>query len=466
MKLAGHATSQDELRRAWSEALVALRARIVHDNAAGIWLPNLVPLDARGERVTIAAPNAYQARYLDAHIGALLAECLSDALGRPVTVSFAVMPQGDAGRRIVPEAVQPVRVAPPRRQEDFGSCHLNSRYTFDNFVVGPCNRVAHAAARSVVKNPGGACNPLFVYSGVGLGKTHLMQAIGHALRELDPNMEVVYISGEVFLQHVVAAIREDKMDLFRRRYRRVAVWLVDDIQFIASRENSRTEAEFFFTFNALYESGKQIVISSDRPPKQLQLMDDRLRSRFEMGLMTDMAAPDQETRVAILQQRASAMGASLSQEAIDYIADVVRSNIRSLEGALRRIVYTASIDDVPITMDLVRECLADYSRGSSDQGVTIAAVRAAVAARFGVAESELVSPSRARSTVLPRQIAMYLCRQLTDRPLQAIGAEFGGRDHSTVLHSCAKAEQAAEADPSVAAVIAELTQALQRSASR
>ncbi len=466
MEFAQREAPDRAMQEAWTRALTELQRRVLHDSPAGIWLPSLTPLEVRDDRFVVRAPNAYQARYLELNLGEMLGECVSHALQRNVRVSFVVPDSAEGVPQIVAPPVQPVRPVPPRAGSEFTTTPLNPRYTFAHFVVGASNRIAHAAAQSVVAHPGEAYNPLFLYGGVGLGKTHLMQAIGHAVRQHNPSAEVVYISGEVFLQHVVQAIREGKTDLFRERYRRVDVWLVDDIQFIASKEQTRTEAEFFFTFNALYESGRQIVISSDRPPKELQLMDDRLRSRFEMGLMTDIGTPDKETRVAILMEQAARSGHHVPPDVLDYIADLVQSNIRALEGAFRRVLYTASVDKRVVDIDLARECLVDFSIGDGPREASVAAVQQMVAERFGISTRELTGKSRTKGIVMPRQVAIYLCRKLTSRPLQAIGAEFGGRDHSTVLHACGKIEKAIADDPSLARVVEEITERIQRGATR
>jgi len=459
MEYLSQETGGVDLQEAWSRATVDLQSRVLSDSAAGIWLPNLEPIDMRGDVVTVAAPNAYQARYLESHLGDLLADCLSDALRRSVRVSFIVMP-GSPAQRL--DAPQPLRVPPPRKKEEFASSPLLGKYTFDSFVVGASNRVAHAAALSAASSPGGTYNPLFIYGGVGLGKTHLMQAIGHEVKGRHPHLEVIYISGEAFLQNVLLAIRENKMDAFRDRFRRVDVWLVDDIQLIASREGTRTEAEFFFTFNALYQGGRQIVISSDKPPKELLLIEDRLRSRFEMGLMVDIAPPDKETRMAILEQRAESLSAEVPGEVIRYIADKVESNIRALEGALVRVIYTASIDGRQVDIPLAHRCLEDYRRDGDPNGITLDAIKAMVGECFGVTEAQLSSQQRKRDLVVPRQIAMYLSRKHTDMPLQRIATEFSRQDHTTVLHACTRTEQMIQNDPSIAALVTEITDKLRR----
>jgi chromosomal replication initiator protein len=450
-----------DLEELWSRSVADLQSRIMSDSAAGIWLPNLQPVDYDDGKLTVAAPNAYQARYLESHVGGALSTSVSRIAGQEVSVQFIVLPSSGQERGD-DRTPLPIRVPPPSRTSEFASSPLDPKYTFDNFVVGPSNRVAHAAAKNVAATPGTAYNPLFIYGGVGLGKTHLMQAIGHGVKAQHPGKEVVYISGEAFLQNVLYAIRENKMDAFRARFRKVDLWLVDDIQFIASREGTRTESEFFFTFNALYQEGRQIVISSDRPPKELHLIDDRLRSRFEMGLMADIAVPDPETRLAILQQRAEATDSTVPVEVLQYIADRVESNIRALEGALVRVIYTASIDGETVSLDLVKRCLEDYAVENGSKGVSIADIKSLVAERFGVAEADLSSKKRHKALVTPRQIAMYLARQHTELSLQHIASEFKRQDHTTVMHACTRTEDMISDDPSLASVVNEIADQLRR----
>jgi chromosomal replication initiator protein len=459
-----HTVGDDQLSQAWAQAVGDLQSRVQQDSAAGIWLPNLQLLGMRDGLVLVGAPNAYQAKYLEANLGRLLSDCLSDALRRTIRASFVVSGGPSGPIAAPPEERAPIPVRAPRRGPDLSSSPLNPRYTFDAFVSGGSNRIAHAAAMSVAHKPGAAStNPLFIYGGVGLGKTHLMHAIGHGVRELHPDLEVVYIGGEAFLQKVVSAIRDGGMDEFRARIREVDVWLMDDIQLIAQREGTRTETEFFFAFNALHEAGRQIVISSDRPPRQLQLLDDRLRSRFESGLTADIARPDKEMRTAILQQRTLAAGVRVADSVLDYIAETIQSSIRALEGALRRLLYTASIDGRPIDLALARECLADFASNETGRALTVALIRSLVAERFGVSERDLLGKTRRKALVIPRQIGMYVARQVTDRPLQTIAREFGRTDHTTVIHACAQTEKMMRDDASLAVIVTEILEQARRS---
>lgn len=331
---------------------------------------------------------------------------------------------------------------------------LNPRYTFESFVVGPSNRFAQAASLAVAEDPAGTYNPLFLYGGVGLGKTHLMQAISHYVRSHHRRMVVVYVSSETFTNDLINALQRRSMPEFRQKYRNVDVLLVDDIQFVAGKE--QTQEEFFHTFNALYEAEKQIVISSDRPPKEIPTLEERLRSRFEWGLTTDIQPPDLETRVAILQNKAAEEGITLPNETYLYIAEAIESNIRELEGALIQVVAYANILNRPITPEVAEIALRDIISHKKNRVITIDQIQSVVASHFGVQVSDMKAKKRTRSIAFPRQIAMYLARELTDASLPKIGEEFGGRDHSTVIHACERVRQAVETERSFAQVIKEL----------
>jgi len=336
---------------------------------------------------------------------------------------------------------------------------LNPRYTFDSFVVGPSNRFAQAAALAVAEDPAGAYNPLFLYGGVGLGKTHLMQAIAHYVREHHRRMLVVYVSSETFTNELINALAKRSMAEFRQKYRSVDVLLIDDIQFVAGKE--QTQEEFFHTFNALYEAEKQIVISSDRPPKEIPTLEERLRSRFEWGLTTDIQPPDLETRVAILRKKAADEGITLPNDTYLYIANVIQSNIRELEGALIRVVAYASLQNLPLTPEVAEEALKDIVSASKNRVITVDLIQSVVASHFGVNVADMKAKKRTRALAFPRQIAMYLTRELTDSSLPEIGEAFGGRDHSTVIHACEKIKQEAANNPSLSQTLRELTQKIQ-----
>lgn len=339
---------------------------------------------------------------------------------------------------------------------------LNPRYTFDSFVVGPSNRFAQAAALAVAEDPAGAYNPLFLYGGVGLGKTHLMQAIAHYVREHHRRMLVVYVSSETFTNELINALAKRSMAEFRQKYRNVDVLLIDDIQFVAGKE--QTQEEFFHTFNALHDANKQIIISSDRPPKEIPTLEDRLRSRFEWGLITDVQPPDLETRIAILRKKAIADNLDVPSEVLAFIADRVDTNIRELEGALIRVVAYSALLNQPITPDLALEALKDIMPDSKPRMLSIHIIQQTVCDYYRLRIEDLKSKKRTKSVAFPRQIAMYLCREMTEFSLPKIGEDFGGRDHTTVIHAHEKISRMIEEDPQVKEVIKQLKQQLQRKA--
>lgn len=310
--------------------------------------------------------------------------------------------------------------------------NLNPKYTFDTFVIGNSNRFAHAACVAVAESPAKAYNPLFLYGGVGLGKTHLMHAIGHHIVS-QKDSKVVYVSSEKFTNELINSIKDDKNEEFRNKYRNVDVLLIDDIQFIAGKE--RTQEEFFHTFNTLHEANKQIIISSDRPPKDIPTLEDRLRSRFEMGLITDIQAPDFETRIAILRKKAQLERIDVPNEVMSYIAKNIKSNIRELEGALTRVVAYSSLSNRVISFDLATEALKDIITTSKNEEINVLRIKEKVSSVFNLKMEDFNSKKRTRSIAYPRQIAMYLTRELTDLSLPKIGEEFGGRDHTTVIHA-------------------------------
>ncbi|MEW6398677.1 MAG: chromosomal replication initiator protein DnaA, partial [Bacillota bacterium] len=355
----------------------------------------------------------------------------------------------------------PTSPRPAQPGED-GSSRLNPKYTFDTFVVGNCNRFAHAACQAVAESPGRVYNPLFLYGGVGLGKTHLMHAIGHLVTAGFPRLRILYISAEAFGNHLIDAIRDATTAQFRSRYRAVDVLLIDDIQFIAGKE--RTQEEFFHTFNTLYEASKQIVVSSDRPPRDIPTLEERLRSRFEWGLTSDIQPPDLETRVAILRKKAQIEGFSVPNDVMLYIATQIESNIRQLEGALIRTVAFASLNRLPITISMAETVLRDLSPNERSQKITPATIQQAVCDYYGIRPADLTAKKRTQAVAFPRQVAMYLCRELTDLSLPRIGEEFGGRDHTTVLHACDKISRQMQEDRDLAASVAALTERLRAQA--
>ena len=336
-----------------------------------------------------------------------------------------------------PTWCQPASHASQSRFDWDGAAQLNPRYTFDAFVIGSGNQFAHAACQAVSERPSKAYNPLFLYGGVGMGKTHLMQAIGHEIKRRQPQAAICYVSSEKFTNEMINSLRYDKMISFRDKFRNVDVLLVDDIQFLAQKE--RTQEEFFHTFNALHESMKQIVIASDRPPKELAEFEDRLRSRFEWGLIADIQPPDLETKVAILQKKAEQEKVILPTDVALYIASNIRSNVRELEGALIRLVAHSSLIGAEITLPYTQQVLKNFI-DSQARKVTIESIQKAVAEQFGLRLVEIKAKNNSRAIVYPRQIAMYLAKHLTEASLPEIGRQFGGKHHTTVLHSVDKIE--------------------------
>src|SRR5579875_3133578 len=352
----------------------------------------------------------------------------------------------------------PMAPGPEQARFDWNSAaQLNPRYQFDTFVIGSGNQFAHAAAAAVAERPSKAYNPLFLYGGVGMGKTHLMHAIGHSVKQRLPHAAIMYVSGEKFTNEMINSVRYDKMTGFRDRYRNVDVLLIDDIQFLAGKE--RTQEEFFHTFNALHESGKQIVIASDRPPKELNGFEDRLRSRFEWGLVVDIQPPDLETKVAILQRKAELDNTQLPMEVALFIAGNVRTNVRELEGALVRLMAWCGLHGVEISLPTAQQCLKQFI-DTQVRKITIEAIQRAVAEQFGMRVGELKQKNNSRQIVVPRQIAMYLAKQMTEASLPEIGRQFGGKHHTTVMHSIAKIEEQKRHDKDLARTLGKLQETL------
>lgn len=337
---------------------------------------------------------------------------------------------------------------------------LNSKYTFEGFVVGSCNQFAHAASVAVAEAPGKTYNPLYLYGGVGLGKTHLMHACGHAIKQRNPHLRVSYLSSERFMNELINSIRYDKTQSFREQYRSVDVLLIDDIQFMAGKE--RTQEEFFHTFNSLYEQQKQIVISSDCPPREIPTLEERLHSRFEWGLIADLEPPDLETKVAILKRKAEALRFAIPDDVALLIASRVKNNVRELEGSLIRLVAISSLRGIPVSKDLARDAIRNIASEEEPGVIGIEQVQRAVAAAYKLSVEQLVSKNNARQVAFPRQIAMYLCKKLTKHSYPEIGRAFGGKHHTTVMHSCEKIQSLVNDDASIQRRLHELSEVLQK----
>lgn len=413
-----------------------------------------------GSNLLVAAPNGFAKDVLESRLKVALNDALSAKLGERINIAVTIDESLDIKTpEEVPTEEQEVPRAGTGRQETSAkpqeSAQLNPRYIFETFVIGASNRFAHAAAVAVAEAPAKAYNPLFIYGDSGLGKTHLLHAIGAYAKELYSGLRVRYVSSEEFTNDFINSIRDDKSSVFQRRYRDLDILLVDDIQFLENKE--RTQEEFFHTFNTLYNANKQIVISSDRPPKQLTTLEDRLRSRFEWGLITDIQPPELETRIAILRKKAVQDKLSAPDDVLEYIASKISTNIRELEGALIRVTAFASLNRQPVDMSLAEIVLKDLIPDESAPEITASTIMAQTAAYFSLTIDDLCGTSRSRVLVNARQIAMYLCRELTDLSLPKIGQTFGGRDHTTVMHADRKVRQLMAERRSIFNQVTELT---------
>ncbi|GFN23109.1 MAG: chromosomal replication initiator protein DnaA [Thermoanaerobacteraceae bacterium] len=434
------------LEVAWQQALQLLEHQLP-PTAIDTWFREARPLTLKHHTLILAVPNEFARDYIQSRFASLLQTTLQKVFHQYISVQLIALPPGEEDLSFLQSS------QPPSNEE---LCHLNPKYTFDTFVVGNSNRFAHAASLAVAEAPAKAYNPLFIYGGVGLGKTHLMQAIGHYVRQHLPHYRVMYVSSEKFTNELINAIHDNDTVSFRNKYRNIDVLLIDDIQFLAGKE--RTQEEFFHTFNALYEASKQIIISSDRPPKEIPTLEDRLRSRFEWGLITDIQPPDLETRVAILRKKASLDNLYLPDDIMLFIAQKVDSNIRELEGAFIRVAAYAALTEQELTLETVEKILQEALTLAKPKPITISFIQEKVALYFNLKPEEFKSKKRTRSLAYPRQIAMYLARELTDASLPKIGEEFGGRDHTTVLHAWEKISQDLQKDPELQQTITELIQ--------
>ncbi|WP_062350983.1 chromosomal replication initiator protein DnaA [Bacillus kwashiorkori] len=425
----------------WQKTL-ALVEKKVSKPSFETWLKATKASSLQGNTLYIEAPNEFAKEWLQGNYTSLISSVLLDLIGEEIEIKFTIPDTNEVNIK----DMQPPKELNNQntQQNEHNNSMLNPKYTFDTFVIGSGNRFAHAASLAVAEAPAKAYNPLFIYGGVGLGKTHLMQAIGHFVQDQNPMAKVVYLSSEKFTNEFINAIRDNKATEFRNKYRKVDVLLIDDIQFLAGKES--TQEEFFHTFNALHDERKQIVISSDRPPKEIPTLEDRLRSRFEWGLITDITPPDLETRIAILRKKAKAEGLDIPNEVMLYIANQIDSNIRELEGALIRVVAFSSLENRDITADLAADALKDIIPSSKPKVITILDIQKTVGEYYGVKLEDFKAKKRTKSIAFPRQIAMYLSRELTDFSLPKIGEEFGGRDHTTVIHAHEKISNLIQSD--------------------
>ncbi|MCK8824527.1 chromosomal replication initiator protein DnaA [Fuchsiella alkaliacetigena] len=438
------------LNKIWRESLEIFKAKLSKPSFE-TWLKSTKLLSIKDNAAIIEVPNEFSRDWLETRYSDLIEETINKLIDKNLDVKF-IIPQ-EREKEIV---ISDNNESPEKDlQENDLNTPLNPKYTFDTFVIGSSNRFAHAASLAVAEAPAKAYNPLFIYGDVGLGKTHLMHAIGHYIQEHNSNLKVAYVTSEKFTNELINSIRDDQAINFRNKYRSMDILLIDDIQFLAGKE--RTQEEFFHTFNTLHEANKQIIISSDRPPKEIPTLEERLRSRFEWGLITDIQEPDLETRIAILRKKATLEDLSVPNEVIVYIANQIHSNIRELEGALVRVVAYSSLAENDITIELAQKALKDIVPTTSEpKEITIELIQKIVTDYYELDMKDMKSKKRTRAITFPRQIAMYIARKITDSSLPKIGEKFGGKDHTTVLHAYEKINKQIKEDKELNSTIKKL----------
>lgn len=462
-----------QIEMIWREALAVVATK-VNEGSFRIWFEPTIGLEFSDDTFVVGVSSVFAKDWIEARFSPVIREALAKVLGGDVTVRIAV--SEEVSRRLETQNIAPPTVTPaPRTTDNVGSSsppdpprtqasysrhngnppRLNPKYTFDSFVIGPSNRFAHAAALATAEAPGTNYNPLFIYGGVGLGKTHLLQAIGQYVTRHSPDLHVQFVTFETFMNDFINSLRDDSIEGFKNQYRQNDVLLIDDIQFLENKE--QTQEEFFHTFNSLYDAGKQIVISSDRPPRALLTLEDRLRSRFESGLTVDIQPPDLETRIAILRKKVQSEGIHLADEdVLGQIASRVPTNIRELEGCLTRIVAYSSFSQRPIDVEMARDVLKDIPEIAGTR-ITIDLILNSVAGTTGISVSEIKGDKRTRIVVQARHLAMYLARELTDTSLPKIGERFGGRDHTTVMHGVKSITKHMAEDREIYTLVQQLT---------
>ncbi len=437
-------TSELSADALWDEISSRLRDAL-NDATYTTWFSDAGPGSLDADAFVLLVPNDFTRDWIEGHFRGLLEAIVRDALGDERAVRIVVRELQTTTREIH---------APPRPARSLEG--LNPKYTFDSFVIGSSNRFAHAAALAVAEAPAQAYNPLFIYGGTGLGKTHLLQAVAAYVTEHTGDLSARYVTSETFMNDFINSLRDKRIEGFKQRYRHYDVLLIDDIQFFEHKE--RIQEEFFHTFNSLYEARRQIVISSDRPPRAIATLESRLRSRFEWGLITDIQPPDLETRIAILRKKVKTDAIHVPDtQVLTFIASRISTNIRELEGALTRVVAFSSLTGRPMTVELAQEVLKDVFPQGEMPEISVEQIQQTVVERFGMSMQELTGDRRSQSIVYPRQVAMYLCRELTDSSLPKIGKKFGGRDHTTVIHATSKIAKLIQEDRSVYNLVQELT---------
>src|SRR6056297_1499775 len=455
------AFSQEELEHIWNQTLNEVKEKLSNPSFK-TWFSNTKPVDLKDDNILmIEVPNDFIKDWIETRYNELITDIIQNLTDTNLKCRFYTEEELNELNEVEEDNKEEVEENSEEKNENKKNTkrneyninnNLNPKYSFDSFVVGNGNRFAHAASLAVAEAPAKAYNPLFLYGDVGLGKTHLMQAIAHYILKHNPDNKVVYVSSETFTNELINAIKDDKTASFRDKYRNIDILLVDDIQFLANKE--RTQEEFFHTFNSLHEANRQLIISSDRPPKEIPTLEERLRSRFEWGLITDIQKPDLETRIAILRKKADMENLKVPNEVIIYIANNIQSNIRELEGALIKVIAYSSLVDKDIDTDLAESALKDLIvENKEPREVNIDLIKDVVVDYYNLKNEDMTSKKRTQKIAFPRQIAMYLSRELTDLSLPHIGEEFGGRDHTTVIHAYNKIEEKIEEDNKFSNVI-------------
>jgi len=457
----------------WGRILHSLKGRL-NQQTLDTWFSPIQfeSLDSSQHVLRLRAPNQVVKDWVVSNYGKVLAESLNEVRLSGYSVGWVVgkasdwvpenltLPHTETIEEVtIPDTLPVVTVSEPTTAPPVEPS-LSAKYTYESFVVGSCNQFAHAASLAVAEAPGRTYNPLYLYGGVGLGKTHLMHACGHAIKARNQHLKLCYISSERFMNDLINAIRYDKTQSFREKYRSVDVLLIDDVQFMAGKE--RTQEEFFHTFNALYDQQKQIVISSDCPPREIPTLEERLHSRFEWGLIADIEPPDLETKIAILKRKGDLIGVTIPDDVAMFIAGRVKSNVRELEGSLVRLIAIASLRGEPISKSLAQDAIRNIAKEEESGVVTIQQIQKLVASTYKLTSEELISKNNARQISHPRQVAMYLCKHLTKHSYPEIGRAFGGKHHTTVMHSVEKIEALVATDETLQRLISELSESLQK----
>jgi chromosomal replication initiator protein len=445
----------------WTEIAARLQGTL-NETTYTTWFGEVEGVELVDDVFVLGVPNDFTSEWIESHFLGLISAALEDATGRELRIELkltdGVEPAAEPAAEPMLPAPLPLDAVPPLHPAPRSDAsRMNPKYTFDSFVIGSSNRFAHAAALAVAEAPAQAYNPLFIYGGTGLGKTHLLQAVAnYVTTHSGGGLSVRYVTSETFMNDFINSLRDKRIEGFKQRYRTYDVLLIDDVQFFEHKE--RIQEEFFHTFNSLYEAGRQIVMSSDRPPREISTLEERLRSRFEWGLITDIQPPDLETRIAILRKKVKTDGIHVPDEQVlTFIAGRVSTNIRELEGALTRVVAFSSLTGRPMSVDLAQDVLKDVFPQGEQAAVSIERIQQLVSERFGLSLDELCGDRRSQNIVYPRQVAMYLSRELTDSSLPKIGREFGGRDHTTVIHATSKIARLIREDRSVYNLVQELT---------